>query len=290
MKYGVYVANFGPYGDARTLAKLAQLAEEAGWDGFFIWEHLARPFLTDVADPWIALSAAAMATHRIRLGALVTPLARRRPWKVARESATLDRLSNGRLILGVGLGSSGGADVEWGNFGEEMDLRKRAGMLDEGLEIIAGLWSGEPFSFSGRYYTVKESRFLPVPLQAPRIPVWVAGYWPHQAPFRRMARWDGMVPQFSPADYEDETELLAQAVKFTLSQRHNGQPFDVVCTTAPLRRSAPEQAASRAAAWRNAGATWLLEEIYPQYFGAGWQAAWPLDEMERYVAQGPPQV
>jgi len=141
MKFGIYLPNFGPYGDARVLADMAASAEQAGWDGFFIWDHIARYWTVDVLDAWVALSAVAMRTERLNMGAMVTPLARRRPWKVAREAVSLDRLSNGRLILGVGLGSSGGADVEWGNFGEEMNLKKRAGLLDEGLAIINGLWS-----------------------------------------------------------------------------------------------------------------------------------------------------
>jgi alkanesulfonate monooxygenase SsuD/methylene tetrahydromethanopterin reductase-like flavin-dependent oxidoreductase (luciferase family) len=139
VKYGLYLPNFGPFGDARVLAELARDAERAGWDGFFLWDHVARPGAPPVVDPWIALAAIAVATERVRIGALVTPLARRRPWKVARETVSLDRLSNGRLVFGAGLGSSGGAEVEWAGFGEETDLARRAGMLDEGLEILTGL-------------------------------------------------------------------------------------------------------------------------------------------------------
>jgi alkanesulfonate monooxygenase SsuD/methylene tetrahydromethanopterin reductase-like flavin-dependent oxidoreductase (luciferase family) len=214
LKFGVYLPNFGAFGEARTLAELAHDAEAAGWDGFFIWDHIARPMHTPVVDAWVALSAIAMRTERVRIGALVTPLPRRRPWKLARETASLDRLSNGRLVLGVGIGSSGGQPVEWEAFGEELDLKKRGEMLDESLEIINGLWSGEPFAFNGKHYQVKESQFLPTPLQTPRIPVWVAGNWPHHAPFRRAARWDGMIPQ-TPAKGTDELAQLKEAIQFT---------------------------------------------------------------------------
>lgn len=286
MKYGIYLPNFGPYGNARILAELAQRAEEAGWDGFFIWDHLTRSWLTEVADPWVALSAAAVLTSRIRLGALITPLPRRRPWKFARETATLDQLSNGRLIIGVGIGSSGGTDVEWGNFGEMMDLKQRAEMLDEGLEILCGLWSGQPFSFSGRHYSVKESQFLPPAFQSPRIPIWVAGNWPNKAPFRRMARWDGMIPQTNP-EIDDDINQLKAAIDFTLSQRSSDAPFDVAYSVIPLGLHSASERKTLVSGYETAGVTWLLEQIYPQHFGAAWQETWPLDKMLDYISKGP---
>ncbi|MDK2982477.1 MAG: hypothetical protein PWQ55_2824 [Chloroflexota bacterium] len=281
MKFGLYLPNFGPYGDPRHLADLAVLAEEAGWDGFFLWDHLTRYWPTDVADVWVAMGAIAARTKRIRFGALVTPLARRRPWQVAREAVTLDRLSNGRLILGVGLGSSGGAEVEWENFGEEMDLKQRAGMLDESLAIITGLWSGETFSFSGEHYRVKDSQFLPKPVQQPRIPVWIAGNWPHKAPFRRMARWDGMLPQTNPA-LDDDLPELAQAIQFTLAQRENQQPFDVAYSLSPDQAKQPERYAA-------IGVNWLVVQLYPTHFGADWKSDWPLAAMQAYLQAGPPK-
>ena len=286
MKYGIYLPNFGPYGHPRELARLAYLAEQAGWDGIFIWDHIVRAWATPVADATVALAAMASDTARIRLGAMVTPLARRRPWKLARESASLDHLSGGRLILGVGLGSSGGAQVEWENFGEPMDLKQRAGMLDEGLRIITGLWSGEPFSFSGEHYSVKESVFIPAPVQKPRIPIWVAGNWPNKAPFRRMARWDGMIPEIKLDG--GELEGLADAVHFTLAQRASTDPFDVVFSVPPLQYLNLAGAGERVAAYAAVGVTWLLEQLYPVNFGADWQGTWPLEEMEKYLCQGPP--
>jgi hypothetical protein len=279
MKFGLYLPNFGPYGDAGVLADLAADAEQAGWDGFFIWDHITRYWAVDVVDAWVALSAIAMRTERLRFGPLVTPLARRRPWKVAREAAALDHLSNGRLILGVGLGSSGGADVEWGNFGEEMNLKKRAGMLDEGLDIINGLWSGEPFSYDGKHYQIKESQFLPRPLQSPRIPVWIAGNWPHKAPFRRMARWDGMVPQISP---DHDMHDLQEAIQFARSLCDTSQPFNVAYSVPP------QQACARSKKYAEIGVTWLLTQLYPTHFGGDWKKKWPREDMREIILAGPP--
>ncbi len=283
MKFGLYLPNFGAFGNARVLSDLAVDAENAGWDGFFLWDHITRYWPTDVADAWISLGAIAARTERMRLGTLVTPLARRRPWKVAREALTLDRLSNGRLIVGVGLGSSGGSEVEWDNFGEEMDLKKRAGMLDEGLEIIKGLWSGEPFSFEGKYYHVKQSQFLPKPVQQPRIPVWVAGNWTNKAPFRRMARWDGMVPQTNP-DIDNDIHELREAIRFTLALRDPAQPFDVAYSLPPA------QAAAEAGKYAEIGVTWLLVQLYPTHFGADWKTAWPVETMQAFIKAGPPEI
>ncbi len=184
---------FGDYSDARYLADMAREAEAAGWDGFFIWDHIFfDPSFHPIADPWVALAAIAINTQRIRIGMVVTPLARRRPWKLARETVSVDRLSGGRLILGIGLGDP----VQWdfGFFGEERDNKVRAKKLDEGLDILAGLWSGEPFSYQGEHYQLAEMIFLPRPAQTPRIPVWVGGNWDKHAPMRRAARWDGYVP------------------------------------------------------------------------------------------------
>jgi alkanesulfonate monooxygenase SsuD/methylene tetrahydromethanopterin reductase-like flavin-dependent oxidoreductase (luciferase family) len=146
MKFGIYLPNFGPFGDARVLADLAREAENAGWDGFFIWDHIAGGNLP-IVDPWVALAAIAIATRKIRIGTTVTPLPRRRPWKVAREAVSIDHLSGGRLTLGVGIGLG---DAEWAHLGEETDLKKRGAMLDEGLSVLIGLWSGEPFSYAGQ--------------------------------------------------------------------------------------------------------------------------------------------
>jgi alkanesulfonate monooxygenase SsuD/methylene tetrahydromethanopterin reductase-like flavin-dependent oxidoreductase (luciferase family) len=290
MKYGLYLPNFGGFGDALTMASLARQAEGAGWDGFFIWDHINRDFKTPVVDPWIALSAVAVSTQILRIGALVTPLARRRPWKVARETVSLDRLCNGRLIMGVGLGSSGGTEVEWSSFGEELDLKARGEMLDEGLDILSGLWTGKPFGYTGRHYQVKEVQFLPPPLQAPRIPIWVAGNWPARPPFRRAARWDGMIPQMRAAE-GDELTQLKQAVEFTRVERSAAgitRPYEIVYSTAPTPVGEPGRAAERIGPYAEAGVTWWLEQLNPQHFGRDWSEEWPMEAIRRKILAGPP--
>jgi len=287
MKFGLYLPNFGPFGSARMLADLAADGEAAGWDGFFIWDHIARPWMTDMVDPWVALTGIAVTTTRMRIGALITPLPRRRPWKVARETVSLDRLSGGRLVFGVGIGGSGGRQVEWQNFGEEMDLRVRGAMLDEALEILTGLWSGRPFTCAGRHYRVEESHFLPVPLQSPRIPVWVAGHWPHRAPFRRAARWDGMFPEF-PTASGNVLGQLSSAVAYVRERRANDAPLDVVYASTTTPGDDPGRAAEIVRPYAEAGVTWWLERIDPLQFGGTWQAEWPVDAMRRRIRQRPP--
>jgi alkanesulfonate monooxygenase SsuD/methylene tetrahydromethanopterin reductase-like flavin-dependent oxidoreductase (luciferase family) len=149
MQYGIYLPNFGNEIFPRLLADMASEAKDAGWDGFFLWDHIlySKTQKLRMVDPWIALAAMAMKTERIRLGTSVTPLPRRRPWKLARETVSLDHLSNGRLILSVGLGEPG--DAEFGQFGEETDIKVRAAKLDEGLDVLAGLWRGKSFSYQG---------------------------------------------------------------------------------------------------------------------------------------------
>jgi alkanesulfonate monooxygenase SsuD/methylene tetrahydromethanopterin reductase-like flavin-dependent oxidoreductase (luciferase family) len=191
MKFGISLPPFGDFAEPLFLGEIARQAEEAGWDGFFIWDHMIfDPTFYPITDPWVALTVIALHTSRMRIGTLITPLARRRPWKLARETAALDRVSQGRLILGVGLGDP--AQWEYGFFGEETDAKIRAEKLDEALSILTGLWTGEPFGFQGKHFHLRPVQFLPRPLQQPRIPIWVGGFWPHKPPMRRAARWDGL--------------------------------------------------------------------------------------------------
>jgi alkanesulfonate monooxygenase SsuD/methylene tetrahydromethanopterin reductase-like flavin-dependent oxidoreductase (luciferase family) len=218
----VGLPNVGDYGDPRLLLELGGLAERSGWDGVFIWDHVAyRERGWPVADPYVALAAIAAVTSRVRLGVLVSALARRRPWKFARETASLDVISAGRLIVGVGSGSQ--AHEEFAAFGEDADPRVRAARLDEGLDIVLGLWTGEPFAYRGRYYSVEETVFRPRPVQRPRVPVWVAGRWPARRPFQRAARFDGVFPTFEglgPAD-RATPDQLGRVVEYTRAQRED---------------------------------------------------------------------
>ena len=258
MRYGVYVPNFGPFWHPRAVAELARLVEDCGWDGLFLWDHMAfdRAGTEEVGDPWIALAAAAMVTERIRLGALITPLARRRPWKFARETVSLDHLSSGRVVAGIGLGDP--PEVEFAVFGEEPAARVRADRLDEAVEVVNGLWSGRPYSFSGTHHEVAEITFLPAPVQTPRIPIWVAGVWPHKRPFRRAARWDGVFPE----DAETGTptpERLREIVAYIGSHRVSSESFDVVISGQTEASTAERQLEPYLAS----PLTWWLERSQP---------------------------
>jgi alkanesulfonate monooxygenase SsuD/methylene tetrahydromethanopterin reductase-like flavin-dependent oxidoreductase (luciferase family) len=278
MRYALYLPNFGAEHSARGLADLAGEAEEAGWDGFFLWDHVINEAQgVPLVDVWVALAAIAMTTTRIRLGTTVTPLPRRRPWKLARETVTLDHLSNGRLILGVGLG----VPVEFESFGEDPDNKVRAAKLDEGLEILKGLWSGKPFEHHGQAYQVGKVTFKPPSLQQPRIPVWVGGWWPTKAPFRRAARWDGVIPLKQSGDNLLTPEDVREVRDFIRQERTSQAPFDIaiISWTDP---SDPKAAAEKVAAYAKAGTTWWLESLYMQQNS--------LDEMRRRIRMGPPKT
>jgi len=229
VKYCIDVPNFGRWSDPRLFAEFAKQIEDAGWDGISVWDHILFEDGAEVADPWVLLTAAAMATQRIRLMMMVTPLPRRHPWKVARESVSLDLLSDGRLNLGVGIGWP--TDPEFTRFHSETDLRARADMLDEGLEILTGLWTGEPYEFHGEHYNLERSTFLPRPLQQPRIPIWVAAMWPRKRPVRRATRYDGLAPlifDFATGELGEPTpEVIGEITAYVAAQRDSDDPFDV---------------------------------------------------------------
>jgi alkanesulfonate monooxygenase SsuD/methylene tetrahydromethanopterin reductase-like flavin-dependent oxidoreductase (luciferase family) len=285
MRYGLSLPNGGAWGDARSLGELARLAEESGWEGVFLEDYIVWQSHPEVPtyDPWVALAVMAMQTRRIRLGTSVTPLARRRPWKVARETVTLDHLSNGRIILGVGLGDTGeaiGSDASFLNFGEVMEIRQRAGMLDEALEVIAGLWSGEPFRFAGKYYQVKEISLLPTPVQKPRIPIWVGGGFPLKGPTQRAARWDGSCLYKHKVHYMTPEDILALKSRVE-SRRGSLEGYDIAVGGSP-RRPDWEEERSYIHALAEAGATWWIEYIPPEVGG--------LEAARALIARGPLRI
>src|SRR3954469_19093715 len=253
MRYGFVF----PLGDARTAADCAHEAEQAGWDGFFVWEPVWG------IDAWVSLPAAAMQTERIKLGTLLTPLSRMRPWKLASETATLDRLSGGRVILAVGLGAT---DTGFEDFGEVIDRKVRAELLDEGLDILTGLWHGQPFTYSGKHYTVKETKFHPPPppIQQPRIPIWVVGAWPYPKSMRRVLRYDGLLPSVLGEDGKarnaDPEDIRAMKA-YIEANRTETTPFDIIAD-GETPGDAPAQAAAIVRPWAEAGATWWIEAMW----------------------------
>jgi alkanesulfonate monooxygenase SsuD/methylene tetrahydromethanopterin reductase-like flavin-dependent oxidoreductase (luciferase family) len=278
MKFGFVL----PGGDANLAAELAQAAEQAAWDGFFMWEPVWG------IDPWVSLAAAAMRTQKIRLGTMLTPVSRRRPWKLASETVTLDRLSRGRLILSVGLGA---VDTGFDNFGEETNLRKRAELLDEGLAILTGLWAGQPFSFSGQHYQVRETDFLPPPppVQQPRIPIWVVGAWPRPKSMRRALKYDGILPMVKDekGTRQAQPEHVAAIKAYIEDNRELDTPFDIV-----VEGQTPgddlQKAANLVSPMQDAGATWWIETLW-DHTESIWQPG-GLERVRRRLSQGPPRI
>jgi hypothetical protein len=288
MKYGLSIPQLEDFADVRRLASLAQEAEEVGWDGFFIWDHILFDNLDRrVIDPWVAMAAIAMKTSRIRVGPMITPIARRRPWKLAREALSIDQLSNGRLILGVGLGAP--EEWEFAAFGEETEAKLRARKMDEGLEIFTGLLSGEPFSYIGEFYHLAEMRFLPKPVQSPHIPIWVGGAWPNKKPLQRSVKFDGYFPDVRqhPVTADDWKGV----VEFVESYRGKESVFDLIqygVTTG----DDPAAAAEQLEPYREVGLTWWVEGISPYDYGLGWSDPWTaetVEQLELRIRQGPPR-
>jgi alkanesulfonate monooxygenase SsuD/methylene tetrahydromethanopterin reductase-like flavin-dependent oxidoreductase (luciferase family) len=277
MKFALDVSIAGEYADPQYLAGLAADAEASGWDGFFVWDAVfGDPATVPMGDPWISLAAIASSTRRIRLGAMVTPLARRRPWQVARQTVALDRLSRGHLIFGVGLGYQ---DLDFSAFGEDPDARVRGEKLDEGLEILVGLWSGGPLSFTGTHYRVSSVEFLPKPDQTPRIPIWVAGYWPNPKPFRRAAKYEGVLPgKVGGSDLTPDE--LPEVISYVTSHRSSKDRFDIaVYGSSP---SNGRMAAKVIRPWLQAGATWWREGI------GDWRG--PKRTVRARIRSGPPSI
>lgn len=276
MKFGFVL----PFGDARTAADLAAQAEQSGWDGFFVWEPVWG------VDAWVSLTAAAMRTERIRLGTMITPLSRMRPWKLASETSTLDNLSNGRLILSVGLGA---VDTGFESFGEQTDRKIRAELLDEGLDILTGLWRGQPFNYQGRHYTVTELDFYPPPppVQQPRIPIWVVGLWGSQKSMQRTLRYDGLLPAFKDeygAWRQPTPQDVRQVKKYVHLHRGDSASFDIVIEGV-TPGDEPQRASRQVQPWFEAGATWWIEALWEIPRDAA-----GLEQVRTRILQGPPRT
>jgi alkanesulfonate monooxygenase SsuD/methylene tetrahydromethanopterin reductase-like flavin-dependent oxidoreductase (luciferase family) len=268
VKFGVIITG----GPLHEQVALARAAEGAGWDGVFTWDGIHVGDDVEVHDPWVLMSAIAMATERVRIGAIVQPLSRRRPWKVARESVTLDHVSNGRFVLVVGLGTLD--DGGFAKVGEETETRIRAERLDETLAILAGLWSGEPFGFAGAHYRFEPMAFRPKPIQEPRIPIWVVGAWPSERSMGRATRYDGVLPH-ALGDREYGPHLVAE-IRDWIADRRSLDTFEIVVEGT----TTPEAAAEQITPWRDAGATWWIE--------SDWSTSDPTLARRRIEAGPPP--
>ncbi len=275
LKYGFVF----PLNDARSTAEMAAIAESVGWDAVFVADS---PW---GIDPWVTLTAVAMRTSRLRFGTMLTPLSRRRPWKVASETATLDNLSNGRLILSVGLGA---IDTGFAEFGEKTDRKARAELLDEGLDIVTGLWRGQPFAYEGKHYHIQPTTFFPPPspVQTPRIPIWVVGSWPRERSMARVLRYDGLLPAKITADgqFEYPTANDVRAMVTYLGERRTlPTPLEVIMEGRTSGDAADATAATdKILPYAEAGATWWLESMWLAPNG-------PEDVLKR-IRQGPPLI
>jgi len=262
VRYGICLANLGTYADPRLAVRVAQEAEQCGWDGVFIWDHLAFVWGRPAADPWTTLAAIAASTERVRLGTAVTPVARRRVQVLAHQVATLDVLSGGRVVFGAGLG---GSASEFGKFGEPTDPKVRAAMLDEGLDLLRRFWSGEQVTHEGEHYTVDGVTLSPTPVQA-TLPIWIGGNRPMS--LQRASRWDGWI-----ADSSDPTgmTLAPDDVRRSVEIIGRGDGYEVAVLGEPDRGD-PN-------AYEQAGATWWLESLHDDRGS--------LDDVLRLVSAGP---
>jgi alkanesulfonate monooxygenase SsuD/methylene tetrahydromethanopterin reductase-like flavin-dependent oxidoreductase (luciferase family) len=244
MKFGFVV----PWGDADDVGELAAEAEAAGWDGLFVWEPVWG------VDAWISLGLAAVRTSRIRLGTLLTPPSRRRPWELASQVATVDRLSAGRVTLSVGLGA---LDSGFESFGEQCDRRVRAELMDECLDIVCGLWAGQPFSYDGNHYTVGATDFPTIghTIQQPRVPIWCVGALGREKSMERALRWDGVIPQVLDGGSARQPNLdEVTALRARVGEAITGRDFDIVIEGTVAEHSP--------AAYASAGATWWIESMW----------------------------
>ncbi|WP_321575410.1 LLM class flavin-dependent oxidoreductase [Oerskovia douganii] len=270
----------GSFGSASELVTMAREAEEHGWDGYFTWDGISLPGM-DSYDPWGILSAAAVQTERVTLGALVFALPRRRPWELARQALTVDHLSGGRLVLPVGVGVLDDAGFS-ADPGQLTSLRERAELLDDVLAFLERSWSGEAFSFDGTHISTGEMTISPRPVHG-RIPVWPVGVFPSERSMSRAVRWDGVTVQLrgdrglDPLSPEDVREVATWVAEH---RDPAAGPFELV-----VQRDFPtdlDAAAQDARALEAAGATWWLE--------AGWDPTKVTAESQlARIRQGPPR-
>jgi alkanesulfonate monooxygenase SsuD/methylene tetrahydromethanopterin reductase-like flavin-dependent oxidoreductase (luciferase family) len=254
--------NAGPC-DPIVVGELARRAEDAGWDGVFLEDYIGYQGMgIPTFDPWIELASIACATETIRIGLQVAAPPRRRPWKLASEAVTLDHLSHGRLILGVGLGDVS-TDPGFKAVGEPTDLRTRAELLDESLEIISALWTGEPVSYDGKHFRVRELTLLPSPVQEPRIPIWIGGIWPKNAVKRRAARWDGICAFKLETTDGAENDMTPDDVHVMTTLFDESKDRFDICAGGRERKDDWDEERALISSLARAGLTWWTEYVAP---------------------------
>lgn len=273
MKFGFIV----PTGTTDEVLDLGSEIEHAGWDGFFFWDGVGG----QAWDPWTILAAAAVRTERVTLGAMIFPLSRRRPWKVAHEALTVDHLSHGRLVMPVGLGA-----LDNGGFSrvkpEATDRRERAERLDETLAILERAWTGEPVTHIGTHYQIDAMAFQPKPVQQPRIPVWVVGAWPRPKSMARAARWDGIIPSISADPFRAVTpDEVREIREWMIARRNDGTPGEIVLEGVSPGDD-PAWAKSDLRPLADAGATWWIE--------SRWEVPNDVETLRARIRQGPPKL
>jgi alkanesulfonate monooxygenase SsuD/methylene tetrahydromethanopterin reductase-like flavin-dependent oxidoreductase (luciferase family) len=279
MQFGLDISPAGEWGDPRTIAELAALAERSGWDGVFLEDYVFYPGGIDAYDPWVALALIAAATDRVLIGPMVTPLPRRRPWKVAAEAMTVDRLSGGRLVLGAGSGDPQSADAT--RVGEERDPVTRGRMLDEALEIIAALWRGEAVTYHGQHYHLQDVSLRPSPVARPRPPIWIGGQLTRRGPRARALRWDGAcLYRIAPPEWEDVTPDDLRALRADADARVSGTPFTIV-VGGRQRRDDEAAEVEYVRSIAAAGADWWQEYVPP---------ATPEAEARERIERGPLRI
>ncbi len=263
MKHALFLPPFGELADPAVLMTIAEDAEAAGWDGLFLWDHILRrePSAADIADVWVALAAMAARTERITLGPMITPPVRRRPQVLARQAVTLDHLSRGRLVLGLGLGVD--TSRELSAFGEVTDARARGEILDEAAELLCRFWSGEQVDHDGPHFTADGVTYRPGPFERDRVPLWFAARGEARRPVRRAARYDGLFP------IEVDEEGLTSMLDVVREERGTLEGFDVAVVQPGLD---PERL-------DDLGVTWAMRSYGPDT---------PLDEILAATRAGPP--
>ena len=281
MNFAVSLPNYKKYADVHLLIKMAKEAETAGWDGFVIWDHEAAGGKSPVTDPWVTMGAIAAQTHKMKLGIIITQLAKHSPWKIAKEAATLDQLTDGRFILGIGLGFA--LEREFKVLGDEHKEKARKAVLDEILEILGDLWTEDDYKISDEHFKEDQPQPDRKKKRPVYIPIWMAGLWPDRLQFRRVAQWNGVLPIAKGYEYNNMMlpEAINDVIEFVGSHRTVDEPFDIIHAgiTSGVDHEKDKEIIET---YRQAGVTWWMEAITP--------GRAPVEKIIERIKAGPPRL